>query len=85
MSHPKHTSHFKIVIFTTTDLCDVCLAGSLGLISTHLEKGIQEYLSQRLWHSKMAAVAGADLKGGLQTLYGNCGGGSVRHYKMMLK
>lgn len=39
--------------------------------SAHLEQGVEEYLCQRLWHSKMA-VTGADLKGGLQTLNGNC-------------
>lgn len=31
-----------------------------------------EYLRQRLRHGEMA-VAGADLKGRLQTLYGDCG------------
>lgn len=44
------------------------------LFHTHLEQRIQEYLSQRLWHSKVS-VTGADLKGGLQTLYGNCSRG----------
>lgn len=42
------------------------------VLSAHLEQGIEEYLRQRLRHSKMA-VAGADLEGGLQTLYRNCG------------
>lgn len=60
----------------------MCL--SHGLFSTHLEQGIQEYLSQRLWNSKMA-VAGADLKGGLQTLYRNCSGGSEEYDKILLR
>lgn len=38
---------------------------------THLQERVKEYLCQRLRHGEMA-VAGADLKGRLQTLYGNC-------------
>lgn len=37
-----------------------------------------EYLRQRLRHGEMA-VAGADLKGRLQTLYGNCGVNERNH------
>lgn len=37
-----------------------------------------EYLRQRLRHGEMA-VAGADLKGRLQTLYGDCGVNERNH------
>lgn len=40
-------------------------------LGTHLQEGVEEYLCERLRHGEMA-VAGADLKGRLQTLYGNC-------------
>ncbi len=45
--------------------------GSMFLSSTHLEQGVEEYLCEWLRHSEVA-VTGADLKGGLQTLYRNC-------------
>lgn len=74
-------SFCKVQILTTSKYLRVTSNSTGGrvdrMFSAHLQQRVQEYLRERLRHSKVA-VAGADLKGGLQTLDRNCVVGPVK-------